>query len=864
MVIRLIIIAFLAVMLSACGGGGGDGSGKIESLPPAINVQPKPISVFSTQVAVFTVTATGEAPLSFQWRKDGMNIDGQTSSIYKIDNASLGDGGQYSVVVSNNKGEISSDNAELIVREAMPGISSQPEDKTVNVGQAATFDVVAVGMPTLLYQWRKNGTAIVGATSSSYTTPVAVASDNGAKYSVLVSNGVGSTSSNDALLAVIGSFPGISTQPTSQTVGIGQSAVFSVIATGIPAPSYEWRKNGVAISGATASSYTMSAVKALDHLANYSVKVSNTSGEVISSNARLTISGGLNAATTCGFSNTSSASDPLIGYAWHIKNNNLYFASNKPSASAGVDLCMGGLWASGTLGTGAKVNVIDEGLEIAHEDLSANVIANASYNFLNRTKNPTNTALDGDHGTSVAGLISASRGNAKGGSGVAPGSKLMGYNVLLSQSLTNYAISFGATAGYDATTADIFNFSAGSSSDTLSVPSQSGDAIFAGLTSLRDKKGGLFIKSAGNGFQAMRDTNGAIIGNITYCNASGVSCQNANQDINNTIYNAVVVAALGADGSKSSYSTTGSAIWISGFGGEYGYDSAVAGDGFIEAAYKPALLTTDQSACTAGYSRSGKNKNQLDKGDGTGTSNATCNYTAGFNGTSSAAPTVSGVVALMLQANPELSWRDVKHILATTARRVNPNSAPITISGYFPAPAPALEAEQGWVLNAGNYYYHNWYGFGLVNAAAAVAMAKAYTPGSLGSYTSASADATSISPFAVPAVNIAGLTKTFNLNGGPATVEQAELMLHVGTGFVPLCHQIELKSPGGTKSILLNMDTAHTSTSTSGVRFLSNAFYGEPSAGFWTLKVINSCSVADVGVQNLSSTVAQKLTIRGR
>jgi len=62
------------------------------------------------------------------------------------------------------------------------------------------------------------------------------------------------------------------------------------------------------------------------------------------------------------------------------------------------------------------------------------------------------------------------------------------------------------------------------------------------------------------------------------------------------------------------------------------------------------MVTTDQSTCAAGYSRATVNKNALDKGDGTGTSNANCNYTAGFNGTSSAAPTVSGVIALMLQA----------------------------------------------------------------------------------------------------------------------------------------------------------------------------------------------------------------------
>jgi subtilisin family serine protease len=645
--------------------------------------------------------------------------------------------------------------------------------------------------------------------------------------------------------------PSISIQPAAQAARVGQSATFSVSATGASTLSYQWQRNGTPISGATSSTYTLPVTLQSDNGAQFSVTITDSKGTVISSTVGLTLSPA-NASSACTYTGTSTSTDPLLNYQWHIKNNNLYFASDVPSVGTGFDLCMGGLWASSVLGTDVKVNVVDSGLEVAHEDLSARMIDDGSYNFVDGTTNPTNTITTGDHGTSVAGLIAATRGNALGGSGIAPSAKLQGYNLLSSTQLDSYyGIAFGSTSGYNATNSDIFNFSAGSTSAALGSPNSPQDTIYQYIaSSLRSFKGGLFVKSAGNGFKSL----GSGVGNTTYCLASGVSCQSANQDRTNTQYNAIVVAALNANGTKSSYSSTGSSIWVSGFGGEYGYDA-----GYVSSTsgYKPALLTTDQTGCINGYVRSGYiTTNALNKGDGTGTSNPNCSYTAGFNGTSSAAPTVSGVIALMLQANPALTWRDVRHILATTARRVNPSQAPITNSTSFSGSSFTLE--QGWVLNAGGYWYHNWYGFGLVNAAAAVAMAQTYTAGSLGTFVAETKSA------AIGTTNIdfssTGLTKTFAIAGtSPTTVEQAELTLYFGSGYQPICHQIELSSPAGTKSIVLNMDSAHTSASTNGVRFMSNAFYGEPAAGTWTVRFINSCTT-----QTLSTTSAQQLTIRGR
>src|SRR4029077_76378 len=114
---------------------------------------------------------------------------------------------------------------------------SQPASKTVAVGQTASFSVTAKGTAPLSYQWQKNGAAISGATSSSYTTPATTSTDNGALFAVVVSNSVGKVTSRSATLTV-NSAPSITTQPVSKTVTAGQTATFAVTATGGAPLSY--------------------------------------------------------------------------------------------------------------------------------------------------------------------------------------------------------------------------------------------------------------------------------------------------------------------------------------------------------------------------------------------------------------------------------------------------------------------------------------------------------------------------------------------------------------------------------------------------------------------------------------------------
>src|SRR5580704_4399513 len=136
------------------------------------------------------------------------------------------------------------------------GTATAPVSQSVSVGQSVNFVVVATGSAPLSYQWQKTGVNISGATSNSYTTPAAATGDNGARFTVVVSNSAGSATSNAAILTVTSTqqgntAPQIIMQPSSQTVTAGQSATFTVVATGSPTLTYQWQKNGANIAGAT-------------------------------------------------------------------------------------------------------------------------------------------------------------------------------------------------------------------------------------------------------------------------------------------------------------------------------------------------------------------------------------------------------------------------------------------------------------------------------------------------------------------------------------------------------------------------------------------------------------------------------------
>src|SRR5882762_8500415 len=130
---------------------------------------------------------------------------------------------------------------------AAPTITAQPANQTVTAGQTATFTVVAAGAAPLAYQWQKNGVNVSGATAASYTTAATTTADSGTTFRVVVSNTAGTVTSAAATLTVTAAAvaPSITTQPANQTVTAGQTAIFTVVATGTAPLAYQWQKNGV-------------------------------------------------------------------------------------------------------------------------------------------------------------------------------------------------------------------------------------------------------------------------------------------------------------------------------------------------------------------------------------------------------------------------------------------------------------------------------------------------------------------------------------------------------------------------------------------------------------------------------------------
>ena len=181
-------------------------------------------------------------------------------------------------------------NSASMTSATAPAFATQPSDQAVQVGQTATFAVVATGSAPLTYQWQKNGVAINAATSPSYTTAPTTIGDDGSQFRVVASNSAGTATSNVAILNVTSASvepPAITTQPSGEVVNVGQTATFTVVASGTAPLSYQWSENGGTISGATSASFTTPPATELDNGAQFQVVVSNLAGNATSNPATL-------------------------------------------------------------------------------------------------------------------------------------------------------------------------------------------------------------------------------------------------------------------------------------------------------------------------------------------------------------------------------------------------------------------------------------------------------------------------------------------------------------------------------------------------------------------------------------------------
>jgi len=213
--------------------------------PPSITTQPLSQTNAIGGNVTLSVVAAGASPLGYQWRFYGSNISGATATSYALTNIQPTNGGDYTVVITNAFGSITSTVATLTVN-ASPFINNQPQSLSVNLGANATFNVTAAGGAPLVTQWRFAGTNITGATASSYTRLNAQTADAG-NYSVVVSNYAGSITSAVAVLTVNVTPPGVIAQ-----WNFNSTVPDALTSTGVSTPSVG---SGTAslVGGATAT-----------------------------------------------------------------------------------------------------------------------------------------------------------------------------------------------------------------------------------------------------------------------------------------------------------------------------------------------------------------------------------------------------------------------------------------------------------------------------------------------------------------------------------------------------------------------------------------------------------------------------------
>jgi large repetitive protein len=178
--------------------------------PPSIATQPSGQTVTSGDTAVFTVTAAGTQPLTFQWQQNGNPVtagmvnNGNTSTL-TISNVESGNAGNYNVNVANNFGQTTSATASLsvILAGTPPAISQPITSQSVTTGATVSFSVSVTGTAPLSYAWTQNGHPVTsGVTSSGGTstlTLTGVTTTNSGSYTVAASNGLGIASSSAVL-----------------------------------------------------------------------------------------------------------------------------------------------------------------------------------------------------------------------------------------------------------------------------------------------------------------------------------------------------------------------------------------------------------------------------------------------------------------------------------------------------------------------------------------------------------------------------------------------------------------------------------------------------------------------------------------
>ena len=259
------------------------------TVAPAFTTQPSSQSVAPGVTVTFTAAASGTPTPTYQWQKGGSSLSGQTTATLSLSNVQPADAGSYTCVATNTAGTVTSSAVTLTVSAlaVAPAFTTQPSSQSVAPGVTVTFTAAASGTPTPTYQWQKGGSSLSGQTTATLSLSNVLAADAGS-YTCVATNTAGTVTSSAATLTVSGVIPVFTTQPATQTATAGTSVTLTAAASGTPIPTYQWQKNGSAISGQTDASLSLASVQLAD-AASYACVATNATGSTTSSAAVLTV-----------------------------------------------------------------------------------------------------------------------------------------------------------------------------------------------------------------------------------------------------------------------------------------------------------------------------------------------------------------------------------------------------------------------------------------------------------------------------------------------------------------------------------------------------------------------------------------------
>lgn len=248
--------------------------------PPAITQQPTNQTV--NEGGKLTLSVVASNATGYQWKKDGEDISSATSATYTKQSVVPSDAGSYTCVVSGEGGTSVTSDAATVTVNALPVITKQPSNQTINEGGNISLAVTATGATG--YQWKKDGSDIPSATKATYSKSGALPADAGS-YTCVVTGAGGSVTSNPATVTVK-ALPVITQQPANQEITEGETLTLNVVATG--ATGYQWKKGGTNIPSATAATYTKESATT-DDAGSYTCVVTGAGGSVTSSAATVTV-----------------------------------------------------------------------------------------------------------------------------------------------------------------------------------------------------------------------------------------------------------------------------------------------------------------------------------------------------------------------------------------------------------------------------------------------------------------------------------------------------------------------------------------------------------------------------------------------